>query len=678
MKATVPATEGRVWSKLFDWQRHAVEAWEAGDGSGARRGTLEVFTGGGKTLLALAAWERFTAEVDGARLIVVVPSVALADQWKSEVVANELVSAGAIAIWGGARRPKGPWRALICVLPTAAKLLPSADLSETSDMLVIDECHRAGSPVFSNVLRAAPRVRLGLSATPEREEVDENGDVVDYDDQLLGRRLGRVVYRFDLARARQAGWLPRYQVNHHGTTLSPGERARYDVLTRRIDDVDEQLRGAGVQRSRFRQMTTAGDEIGKLALQWQVLTGQRKDLLYRSAERSRIAVRLTQRRLEKAPHARVLLFHERTAEAEALHEQLRVQLVGVPTTLEHSGLTAKRRAAALDAFATGAAPVLVSVKALVEGVNVPAADTGIVVAASSSVRQRVQSLGRVLRRRFDGTSKDVEIHLLYVADTVDDVIYGREDWRDLLGEQNERYWSWPHGGDDPEREEKPPRLPLASEEEAWQRIADSGGRLPALWTGLIPVTEYSMDHRGNVSTGGSRVLLDEGDLGRRLMAAGFRGGRFRVTPRFGVVVAFSSDGSESVARALARVPVPLRMMDLDEMPPTRADEPSDPVQSNRSPLDRRGGTIKFRSKQGGVIERRRGDGMTEWATTDGPAEGADVGARLLESWKALDAGGLTAMIATDGKVWFMDQGKPRVIGQGGDKLAWPSEAEDQT
>ena len=38
--------------ELHPWQTAAVEAWEATDPP--HRGTLEVFTGGGKTLIALA------------------------------------------------------------------------------------------------------------------------------------------------------------------------------------------------------------------------------------------------------------------------------------------------------------------------------------------------------------------------------------------------------------------------------------------------------------------------------------------------------------------------------------------------------------------------------------------------------------------------------------------------
>ena len=100
--------------------------------------------------------------------------------------------------------------------------------------------------------------------------------------------------------------------------------------------------------------------------------------------------------------------------------------------------------------------MLVSVKSLVEGIDVPEADTGVSVASTSSVRQRVQALGRVLRRVVDedGTSKRSTMHLLYVDGTVDDLIYAKADWSDLTGEDANHYWKWAFESELPERQDR--------------------------------------------------------------------------------------------------------------------------------------------------------------------------------------------------------------------------------
>ena len=90
----------------------------------------------------------------------------------------------------------------------------------------------------------------------------------------------------------------------------------------------------------------------------------------------------------------MLLFHERVSEAEALFRELQARMPEAALALEHSDLPAAARRDALARFRSGEVNVLVSVKSLVEGIDVPDADVGVSVASSSSVRQRIQTLGR--------------------------------------------------------------------------------------------------------------------------------------------------------------------------------------------------------------------------------------------------------------------------------------------
>ena len=53
----------------------------------------------------------------------------------------------------------------------------------------------------------------------------------------------------------------------------------------------------------------------------------------------------------------------------------------------------------LEAFAAGHYRFLATSKALNEGVNVPEANVAVILSGSGSVREHVQRLGRILRRR---------------------------------------------------------------------------------------------------------------------------------------------------------------------------------------------------------------------------------------------------------------------------------------
>ena len=57
----------------------------------------------------------------------------------------------------------------------------------------------------------------------------------------------------------------------------------------------------------------------------------------------------------------------------------------------------RERRAFLEAFASGALPVLATSRVLNEGVDVPSASVAVVLSGTATVREHVQRLGRILR-----------------------------------------------------------------------------------------------------------------------------------------------------------------------------------------------------------------------------------------------------------------------------------------
>jgi superfamily II DNA or RNA helicase len=113
-------------------------------------------------------------------------------------------------------------------------------------------------------------------------------------------------------------------------------------------------------------------------------------------ERTKATVKILSEAFAANPTTKAILFHESIEQIMALFESLRAE--GFPVVAEHSAFPDSMRAESLRLFRHGAARIIVSARSLIEGFNVPSADLGIVVAASSSVRQRVQTLGRLLRK----------------------------------------------------------------------------------------------------------------------------------------------------------------------------------------------------------------------------------------------------------------------------------------
>jgi len=252
--------------ELHPWQKEAVDAWVRGFESRPFTGTLEIVTGGGKTLIALACAARAAEEKSELCLAVVVPTEALARQWRQNLLRYTTLQPEEVGLLGaGGKATFADFRAIVAVINTASTRLPSLAADAQPLMLIVDECHRAGAPKYREVLRTRASFRLGLSATPDREELDESGEPLAYDEQAVGQSLGGVVYRFTLKDARQAGWLPEFTLHHHGIALGPDERREYETISRRVDDAADSLRAHGVEPVRARSIAGRKGEAGDAA-----------------------------------------------------------------------------------------------------------------------------------------------------------------------------------------------------------------------------------------------------------------------------------------------------------------------------------------------------------------------------------------------------------------------------
>ena len=74
---------------------------------------------------------------------------------------------------------------------------------------------------------------------------------------------------------------------------------------------------------------------------------------------------------------------------------------GYSASIYHMNLPPKKRIQSIDDYRSGKTKILVSCRALDEGFDVPKSEVGIIVAGTSSVRQWIQRMGRILRRAPD-------------------------------------------------------------------------------------------------------------------------------------------------------------------------------------------------------------------------------------------------------------------------------------
>ncbi len=563
----VVPTEWRLTGglELHDWQRACVQSWwDAG-----RRGVIKVVTGAGKTVLALAIAERLQqTDRPTLRVAVVVPTVVLLNQWREEFTERGNLPTSAIGLMGGGNADgfNGKVRVLICVLHSAAKKLPTeVSRSGVAEdlLLIVDECHRAGSAEMRQVFETGRAFSLGLSATPERTDdpVDddggeEGGDEVEFSDTVLGQELGPVVYEMNYAEAIARGVLPPFRIVHYGLSLSPREKEKYERTSREITNLRKELE-TGTRRglALIKWCRTKAGSQNPRAAQLLALTGERKRLLFRMRERFEAVDAILRRAFSDNPESKAILFHESID--EVMHLFARLRQAGYAVVAEHSQFPDALRAESLRLFRNGAARVIVSARSLIEGFNVPSADLGIVVAASASVRQRVQTLGRLLRRnRSGGAEKQAALYVLYAAGTVDELIYEKADWEQFVGADRNDYFLWKDvAKDEPQPRSEPPRRPPVDEGNVDPNMLVNGGTYPG---NSDQGQLYSLDTQGTVRD--EQINLIEPNERLQTLLAGLRasGGRFRVTPRQRYVIRLEKAKEGWKAVYLGQLDQPLR------------------------------------------------------------------------------------------------------------------------
>ena len=380
--------------ELRPWQAEALAAWSA-----TCRGVVEAVTGTGKTRLAVAAM-RTVLDADG-RVLVLVPTLELLDQWRATVA--ELLPGVEVGRLGGGGRDDLFSHRVLLATPHSAADVP-VDLPPGAPGLVVaDEAHRYGAPTWGAALPPDFGLRLALTATYER------GD--DGVEEVLEPYFGPVVFRYRYDRAVAEGTVAPFSIALVAVDLTPAERELHDAADARVRSLHRELVGGlGMPKDpvallrAVAAVVAEGERSGPGADGTQA--ARCREYLFRIRQRREVAATAAAK-LEVAAAAapalvggRSLVFTDTVDQAEAAARVLAAG--GVRAETLHGGLADQRRRIRLALLRRGDLDALVAPRVLDEGIDVPAADIAIVLAAFRNRRQLVQRLGRVLRVKPDG------------------------------------------------------------------------------------------------------------------------------------------------------------------------------------------------------------------------------------------------------------------------------------
>lgn len=413
-----------VGLELYRWQKNCKDKWKENGG----QGIIKVVTGAGKTILALALVEELNKRYSGEnfKTVVVVPTTALLDQWFEEIkdvlnVPEEEIG----TFYGGNKDEITKHRIMLYVINSARKYLPK-HLEDIEDdvFLIADECHRAGSPKNSKIFNSSFDYSLGLSATPKRR--------IDYGfENKLKENLGEIIFTYSYTDAREDGIIPPYELIRVASPLTRKEREAYNKYSEKL----KRISGALIKQYPKLEEAEGNEffkELGeikkkhkdKLVEKYTILANQRKAIVHESKSKISCLKYLITNKID--PKARVLIFHERTEIADQINEYLKEHQLG--STVYHTGIPSSERRKNLREYKEGKKSILVACRALDEGLDVPETSVGIIAAATSSVRQRIQRIGRILRK---APGKDhSEIYTIYIKG-IEDRIFNKEDMQKL-------------------------------------------------------------------------------------------------------------------------------------------------------------------------------------------------------------------------------------------------------
>lgn len=367
-----------------DYQLDALAAWKQAH----HLGSIVLPTGAGKTFVAIQA----IAQVERSTLVIA-PTIDLLHQWYARLVNAFGIPVG---VYYGGEKAIQP--ITVTTYHSAGDVM--AEYGSHFKLIIYDEVHHLPAPSWGETaLMSAAPFRLGLTATYPEAHEQRNGR------WRIDDLIGPIVYEKridDLVGER----LAEYRTVRLRVNLTEAERQRYDsdwaIYSNyfRRHELQKEYGPAWLselQRRSAYDREARRAHLARLRLQ-QLLAGAENKL------------QALENLLREHHQEQVLIFTESNAVVYAISRRFLIP------ALTHETRAAERKHM-LDAFRTGEYRALVTSRVLNEGIDVPEAKVAIVLGGTTSAREYIQRLGRVLRKI---GNKEAVLYELIVRKTIDE------------------------------------------------------------------------------------------------------------------------------------------------------------------------------------------------------------------------------------------------------------------
>ncbi len=334
------------------------------------RGVVVLPTGAGKSIIGIQAIGLLREKT-----LVVVPTLELMEQWRIKITRVLGIHGDTIGMWGGGKRELR--NITITTYQSACRRDFLKRAMDSFNLIIFDEAHHLPAATYIEIAkRLIAKHRIGLTATPER---------LDRRDRLFPIFVGDIIRCVGIRELIRKGYLSGYDYEKIEVFMSKEEREKYlelmKVYREYIKENFPKLSG----RKAFEKVIRRAwlDRRAKIALE----------------------CRMKAKSIAMAPFAKISalndILHRHRNDKVIIFTRLRrtAHLIGytfgIPVITSETPKTVRREIFSM--FRTGKITKIVSAEALDEGIDVPDASVGIIVSGTSSERQYIQRVGRVLR-----------------------------------------------------------------------------------------------------------------------------------------------------------------------------------------------------------------------------------------------------------------------------------------
>ena len=413
--------------KLFFYQADALNKWKNND----YRMLFEMATGTGKTRTAIAGIKYLNQTRNRLITIISTPQNTLSKQWKDEVDTQGLcfdesvVVDGSVTNWEGLLTKllykNGTGLADYCVFYTTHITASSDKFTNamrtclqpgTEVLFVGDETHWLGARKLQNALLPEYKYRIGLSATPSRW----------FDDAGTSRLVdfyGNANFEFTIKDA----------LTEYNPMTGKHFLVNYNYLISKVRLTEEETNEYKDVSNRISKLWNMKDSDPDAATKLERLMEKRANIIKNADAKYDELERILDDLESKGRIENLIIFVSSQQILQVLDILNNRGIISHKLTEKEGTKAEKRfnnkseREAIIAKFKAGVYQALIAIKCMDEGIDIPTADLGILMASSTNPREYVQRIGRIIRQAPDKKFANLyDICVDTIADLDDDSI----------------------------------------------------------------------------------------------------------------------------------------------------------------------------------------------------------------------------------------------------------------